>query len=62
MISYSTRTSWSLNVRLDGKIVGIIQEYVEGDVRSYQYIPKGSKTGGEKFPTLAQCKRSIESE
>lgn len=26
----------------------------------FQYVPKGQRTGGEVFPTLAECKRSLE--
>jgi len=26
----------------------------------YQYFPKGKKTGGHIFPTLAECKNSLE--
>ncbi len=59
-ITYAERTSWSLKVKLDGKIVGTIQEGVENNARTYQYIPKGQKTGGDKYPTLAACKASLE--
>lgn len=44
-----------LRVRLDGKTVGRI---VSGQ-KGYHYKPDGAAPG-ESFPTVDQCKRSIE--
>ncbi len=47
-------------VKLDGKLVGVIKR--SGDDRGYgwRYFPKGDRIGGQVFPTLAACKRSLE--
>lgn len=45
-------------VKLEGKTVGRIFKTPEG----FRYIPTGSKTGGEFFPTLEACKSSLEAE
>lgn len=65
MITYAPHTQYSIHVFLDGKLVGGICEIfdtVAGQkIRQYQYWPRGSRSeGGEKFPTLATCKRSLE--
>ena len=59
MISYDTITTnpTTIRVTLDGKRVGIIYQQFDS---MWQYFPKGSKDGGDKFPTLALCKRSLE--
>ena len=55
MIEY-VNTKFCITVKLDGKNVGIIVHKAEG----WQYIPNGQKTGGEFFPTLGLCKKSLE--
>ena len=47
----------SLTVYLDGKAVGLIKHDLDG----WRYYPRGHK-GGDAFPTLAQCKVSLEAE
>lgn len=50
--------STSLRVLLDGKVVGTIRNDHQ---LGYRYIPRaGVNHGGDYFPTLEQCKRSIE--
>lgn len=56
-ITYSHDTTDRVTVYLAGRHVGVIRQQKDGQ---WQYFPKGQKTGGEKFPTLAQCKRSVE--
>lgn len=47
-----------VRVHLEGKYVGHIEQLSDG---MWQYWPKGPKSeGGEKFPTLAACKQSLE--
>jgi hypothetical protein len=43
-------------VRLSGRTVGFIRK----DERGYFYRPKDSQASGERFQTLAECKRSLE--
>jgi hypothetical protein len=57
MIEYLL-SNGNMKVRLDGKIVGSIHAFNGG----FQYFPKGSKTGGELFPSLEACKRSLEAD
>lgn len=46
-------------VYLDGKRVGEICKMTDG----FQYWPKGSRMeGGEIFPTLRECKQSLEAQ
>ena len=45
----------NITVILDGKVIGIIKEVIGG----FCYFPKGSKTGGEIFTTIAACKSSL---
>lgn len=46
-------------VRLDGKVVGRIFRRDGG----FQYVPNGNrKIGGEVYPTLEACKKSLESD
>lgn len=47
---------WNVDVLLEGKIVGEIRHVATG----YVYFPKGQRTGGETFDTLALCKKSLE--
>ncbi len=49
-----------VRVYLDGKQVGTIRELFSNTIPLYLYTPKGSKTGGDTFPTLAACKASLE--
>ena len=53
-ITYETKTV----VRLSGKIIGEIRRSPQG----FYYKVKGNKAVGEIFPTLAQCKQSLEPE
>lgn len=55
MITYKTAPETHY-VYLDGKCVGTITLTPGG----YQYRPKGAKTGGDFYPTLALCKASLE--
>jgi hypothetical protein len=45
-------------VRIDGKILGDIKP-VEG---GWQYVPRGSKVGGDIFATISQVQRSLGNE
>jgi hypothetical protein len=45
-----------IEVRLDGKVVGQIRPVNTG---GYQYIPKGQKTRGEVFQSIAEVKASL---
>lgn len=50
-------------VKLNGKEVGAIKRALNkgpGNATGYRYHPKGDKTGGDFFPTLDACKRSLE--
>lgn len=47
-----------VDVLLDGQIVGSIRYTIDG----WQYVPKGQKDGGEFFPTLFDCKKSLSTE
>jgi hypothetical protein len=52
-------TSRSIAVFLEGKRVGSITQSVIDS--QWQYFPKGEmEEGGDKFPTLALCKQSLE--
>lgn len=55
MITYKLRPNGRIWVYLDGKSVGSIQK-LAGE---YRYQPWGGLPG-EWFPTLAECKRSLE--
>ena len=57
MITFK-RVPARVKVFLDEKLVGEIRQ--TGD--EWWYVPKGHKVGGDKFPTLGQCKRSLLSE
>lgn len=60
MITYKPiDKSTSIRVLLNGKAVGTIRnDYQLG----YRYVPRaGVKHGGDYFPTLEACKRSLES-
>ena len=52
----STLTFNDVVVRLDGKKVGEIR-HVDSQ---WKYFPKGDKVGGEPFPTLEACQRSLQ--
>ena len=43
-------------VFLENKRVGKIQKDPDG----FRYYPKGKSKGGDAFPTLTECKRSLE--
>jgi len=57
-ITYQELTPRAVMVRLGGKIVGTIKTV--GD--NWAYFPLGKRTSGEVFPSLAQCKASLEAE
>jgi hypothetical protein len=44
-----------VTVKLEKKIVGAIKPVESG----FKYFPKGQKTGGEKFETIAQVMNSL---
>lgn len=46
-------------VRLDGKTTGAIYNAPMKDQMGYQYVPMGTKDGGDVFPTLEACKKSL---
>lgn len=46
----------SIRVLLDGKVTGTIRPQYPG----YAYVPRGNGGQGETFPTLEECKRSLE--
>lgn len=59
-ITYEALTASGIDlirVKLDGKMVGLIRE--EKDKTGWYYSPKKG-TRGEKFPSIAACKRSLE--
>ena len=61
MITYGIPTGTTSNktvawVKLEGKLIGHI-ERVDG---GFQYFPKGHKTGGKVFDTIAKVKHSLE--
>lgn len=66
MITYSAE----YKVFIDGVRVGTIEECYgakgygvgnrPGEIIGYRYYPKGQKTGGDLYPTLAACKQSLE--
>ena len=62
MITYKNKKSpgkeWTA-VYLDKKHVGNIYRV---DICDWQYFPKGKKEGGEMFPSLNLCKKSLEKE
>ena len=56
MIEYINNMPSGHLVKLDGKFVGEIKRFMSG----WQYWPKNSKTGGEMFKSLQDCKNSLE--
>lgn len=47
-------------VYLAGKRIGRIREFnYTGQSSGFQYFPNGSKSGGDIFPTLFECKKSL---
>jgi hypothetical protein len=58
-ITYTSLTMRSIAVFLQGKRVGTIHQNPIDSM--WQYTPWGDmQEGGEKFPTLALCKKSLE--
>ena len=57
MITYTPIASRSIAVFLEGKRVGTIEHLANG---VWQYWPKNLLDAGEKFPTLAEVKASLE--
>lgn len=58
MISYKNKNDY-IEVFLDKKMIGKIKENKE---KLFQYFPKGSKNYGEPFKTIAEVKKSLESD
>lgn len=56
-ISYKSRVAGVL-VFLDGTQVGAIR----GTNNGWRYQPRGSRSFGDEFSTLNECKRSLETE
>ena len=59
-INYVWQSADDQKVYMDGKVVGTIKRITVGSGWVWQYFPKGSKTGGEQFKSLAECHRSLE--
>ena len=62
-ITYHDLTRGELAVYIGRTRVGVIKR--RDGIRpkgkaGFQYIPKGQRTGGDVFPTLAECKQSLE--
>lgn len=59
MITYKQKQIGDrITVLLDGKIIGHIVTRTDG----FQYMPKGSKTGGEILKSVSAVKKSLETE
>lgn len=58
-MSSSITFETTVKVKLDGKHVGDIKEVKTISGLAYQYFPKGSKVGGELYPSLQSCKQSL---
>lgn len=56
MITYKEMAN-EIAVFLEGKRVGTIQ-HIFGE--GWKYFPKGSRTGGDFYQTLRECKNSLE--
>ena len=54
------RKGFHLNVRLDSRVVGRIRPIETDSGRKWQYFPNRAREGGELFPSLDECKRSLE--
>lgn len=66
-ITYTYPDHWRtaqlpISVLLDGRKVGEIQHITRDNQRGYCYFPKGDCLGGECFPTLSACQKSLEEE
>lgn len=65
-ITYQRERDGSLSpvsVYVDGKQTGTIKPVTEGgEVLGYRYHCKDSQLKGEIFPTIVECKRSLEDE
>ena len=55
MITYEEKHE--VKVKINGKFVGTIRFVPNA---GWRYMPKGTRVGGEFFPTLAACKLSLE--
>lgn len=55
MIEYRDEAKGNTAVYLDGKRVGTIKK--EGTF--FYYLPKGSKVGGERLPSLTAVQRTL---
>jgi hypothetical protein len=58
MITYKQTSPIKIMVYLDGTRVGTI---IKND-KGYAYKPTGGKEYGDTYPTLEECKQSLESE
>jgi len=58
MITYRQMGADRVAVLLDGKVVGHIIPKMDG----FQYMPKGSKNGGEIMKSVGAVKKSLETE
>lgn len=59
-LTYTDIEPGLIAVFLDGKRVGTI--VIEPELDGWRYFPKGKTEGGEKLPTLALVKASLEAE
>lgn len=55
-ITYKDVSGAEVAVFLEGRRVGTIRPLLAG----FRYFPLGSRTGGDKYTTLAEVKRSLE--
>ena len=67
MITYKIKNEKSIKVYLDGLFTGTIRTIKTRSGKRYQYFPKGNKglnspLGGDIFPSLEECKKSLEEE
>lgn len=61
MLSYKHLSETRITVLLEGKVVGHINHTGDAVYRQgWHYVPKGMKSGGDVFGTLAACKESLE--
>ena len=56
MITYKDKRKGRTLVYLEGRRIGMIRIVTAG----YRYFPKGSDSGGGLFPSLEDCKISLE--
>ncbi len=62
MVTFHVRGDSAVNVRLDGRFVGVIRRLI-GDNGGWRYHPRGAAhLAGEIFPTLDACKQSLQTQ